>query len=166
MNDQAQNTMTDEEINDIAAEMDEMESEIVTDETEESAETTAEESAETTATEPKKRGGKPKFFDNRDNIVNSLIEIDEADGEYHFNNSGSTLSRVLVMQLIDRGLVEARDSSEPREGRGRPKKVYLLTARGNSLVELASAAQIADDINTIAESTEEEFSEAMEAETA
>lgn len=160
MNDQAQNTMTDEEINDIAAEMDEMESEIVTDETEGTG------NGESAETEPKKRGGKPKFFDNRDNIVNSLIEIDEADGEYHFNNSGSTLSRVLVMQLIDRGLVEARDSNEPREGRGRPKKFYLLTARGNSLVELATAAQIADDINTIATATEEEFSDAMETETA
>jgi len=156
MDNQAQNTMTDEEINDIAAEMDELESEIVTDE--------AEESTEILATEPKKRSGKPKFFDNRENIVNSLIEIDEADGEYQFNNSGSTLSRVLVMQLIDRGFVEARDSTAPREGRGRPQKVYVLTARGNSLVDLATAVQIADEINTIAESTEEEFSDAMEAE--
>jgi hypothetical protein len=124
--------MTEDQIAEIAAEMDtDMES-VATDTTESEAEATDTTEAEATG----KRGGKNPTFSDNQKVADALNAIDAADGEYHYKTG--SVSRVLTLQLVEMGLVEAVD--KPRETRGRPMKVYRLTARGNALVELAAGA--------------------------
>ena len=83
----------------------------------------------------KPREPKPSFFDNDKNIIEALAEIETANGEYHPNNDGATVSRVLSLQLLERGLLQVQDSAETREGkRGRAKRVFSLTSQGKSLL--------------------------------
>ena len=172
MNDNAQNTMTTEEIAELSAEMDSVMDQLeATDETNEESvdETVTEDTAESEepeaeTTETKKRGGKATLYSKKENIVAHLKIIDAADGEYH-HKTGS-VSRPLVMQLIDLGLVEAVE--KPKTGkRGRPAVSYRLSRRGNILLGTALAAEESaqEAIEEIATSTDEEFQTAMEAET-
>jgi DNA-binding PadR family transcriptional regulator len=152
MNDIAQ--ITEDQITEIAAEMD-------TDLEATEAEATEAEATEAEATEaaPKKRPGKATTFSDNAKLISTLKIIDSADGEYHYKTG--SVSRVLTLQLVEMGLVEAVDL--PREGRGRPMKVYRLTSAGNTMVdddEAGGNAELADVGNTET-ADEAESSEAM-----
>lgn len=70
----------------------------------------------------KKTRGRPSIFDDKFDVVNALKNLD-------------TTSRFLKRRLLEKGyLVEEQEKGE---GRGRPRKVYRLSTRGKSYVNLS-----------------------------
>lgn len=77
-------------------------------------------------------------FDNKWGIVEGLKIIEAHNGQYHYNNVGAQVSRVLTLQLVDRGYVVAEKLPNAEGQRGRAKLVYKLTGKGRSYLALSA----------------------------
>jgi hypothetical protein len=81
-------------------------------------------------------GRKPQFSDKW-GIIDAISTIGAANGRYHYNTDGATVSRVLTLQLVKLGFVEAY-KEKVTEGRGRAKMFYRLTGKGKSYLALSA----------------------------
>lgn len=73
--------------------------------------------------------GRPAIFDDKWGIVEGLKIVRDA-GEYHPNSDNAPMSRTLTLKLVDMGYVQSVDVKG--EGRGRPKKAYVLTGKAKT----------------------------------
>ncbi len=76
-------------------------------------------------------------FDDKWGIVEGLKLIAAKDGFYHYDDVGAAVSRVLTLQLVERGLVETH-KAKVTEGPGRAKMFYRLTGKGRGYVGLSA----------------------------
>jgi hypothetical protein len=68
-------------------------------------------------------------FDDKWGIAEGLKLIAAKDGFYHYDDVGAAVSRVLTLQLVERGLVETH-KTKVTAGPGRAKMFYRLTVKG------------------------------------
>ena len=76
-------------------------------------------------------------FDDKWGIVEGLKLIAAKDGFYHYDDVGAAVSRVLTLQLVERGLVETH-KAKVTAGPGRAKMFYRLTGKGRGYVGLSA----------------------------
>ena len=76
-------------------------------------------------------------FDDKWGIVEGLRLITAKDGFYHYDDRGAAVSRVLTLQLVERGLVETH-KAKVTEGPGRAKMFYRLTGKGKGYLGLSA----------------------------
>ena len=76
-------------------------------------------------------------FDDKWGIVEGLRLIAAKDGFYHYDDVGAAVSRVLTLQLVERGLVETH-KAKVTAGPGRAKMFYRLTGKGKGYLGIAS----------------------------
>lgn len=77
-------------------------------------------------------------FDDKWGIVEGLKIIMAANGQYHYNDAGAAVSRVLTLQLVERGYVKAVKVPNAEGQRGRAKMVYQVTGKGKSYLALSA----------------------------
>jgi len=75
-------------------------------------------------------------FDNKWGIVEGLKLIAAKDGFYHYADRGAQVSRILTLQLMEKGFVETH-KAKVTEGPGRAKLFYRLTGKGKSYLALS-----------------------------
>jgi hypothetical protein len=83
--------------------------------------------------------GRPEntgVFDDKWGIIEGLRLIADKNGFYHYADRGAAVSRVLTLQLVERGYVETHEA-KVTEGPGRKKKFYRLTGKGRSYLALS-----------------------------
>ena len=103
----------------------------------ESAETTAETTVEAKVDRRKENPGRKPKYSDKWGIIDSITAIGATDGRYHYNMDDAKVSRVLTLQLVELGFVEAY-KDKVTEGRGRAKMFYRLTGKGKSYLALSS----------------------------
>lgn len=77
-------------------------------------------------------------FDDKWGVIEGLKLIAAANGQYHYNDAGAAVSRVLTLQLVDRGYVEAVKVPNKEGQRGRAKLVYRVAGKGRSYLALSA----------------------------
>lgn len=83
--------------------------------------------------------GRPEgtgVLDDKWGKVEALNIIAAKDGMYHYAEKGAPVSRVLTLQLVDKGFVETH-KVKVTDGPGRAKKFYKLTGKGRSYLALS-----------------------------
>lgn len=68
-------------------------------------------------------------LDDKWGVAEALKLIAAKDGFYHYDDVGAAVSRVLTLQLMERGLVETH-KAKVTAGPGRAKMFYRLTVKG------------------------------------
>jgi hypothetical protein len=81
--------------------------------------------------------GRPEIFGDKWGIVEALNIIKAADGFYHYAAKGAAVSRVLTLQLVEKGFVETH-KAKVTEGPGRAKIFYRLTGKARAYLALSA----------------------------
>lgn len=76
-------------------------------------------------------------LDDKWGVAEALKLIAAKDGLYHYDDRGAAVSRVLTLQLMERGLVETH-KIKVTDGPGRAKMFYRLTGKGRGYLGLAA----------------------------
>jgi hypothetical protein len=81
--------------------------------------------------------GRPEIFGDKWGIVEALNIIKAADGFYHYAAKGAAVSRVLTLQLVEKGFVETH-KAKVTDGPGRAKIFYRLTGKARAYLALSA----------------------------
>ena len=95
------------------------------------------EAAERGELKPVGRPDNTGVLDDKWGVVEALQLIAAKDGFYHYDDRGAAVSRVLTLQLVERGLVETH-KAKVTEGPGRAKMFYRLTGKGKGYLGLSA----------------------------